>query len=180
MPKSPDERQQDNPWPEWPKTLKVDYGQEEAIELFGSDPREFLIMTKEILTAENDCGQKAVSGVRTVKINWEKDENGRFTPVEKRGTEKVWSADLILIAMGFLGPEEILIESSGLEQDNRSNVKAEYGDFKTNIKGVFAAGDMRRGQSLVVKAIDEGRKAAREVDKYLHVHVPFTEPNYGK
>jgi glutamate synthase (NADPH/NADH) small chain len=167
MPKSPDERQADNPWPEWPKTLKVDYGQEEAIELFGSDPREFLIMTKEILTAENDSGQKVVSGVRTVKISWKKDENGRFTPVEKTGTEKVWSADLILIAMGFLGPEAALIESSGLEQDNRSNIKADYGDFKTNLKGVFAAGDMRRGQSLVVNAIDEGRKAAREVDLYL-------------
>ena len=178
MPKSPDERQADNPWPEWPKTLKVDYGQEEAIELFGSDPREFLIMTKDILTAENDSGQKAVTGVRTVKINWEKDENGRFTPVEKAGTEKVWSADLILIAMGFLGPEETLIESSGLEQDNRSNIKADYGDFKTNLKGVFAAGDMRRGQSLVVNAIDEGRKAAREVDQYLQP--PFTEPIYGK
>lgn len=167
MPKSPDERQVNNPWPEWPKTLKVDYGQEEAIELFGSDPREFLIMTKEILTEEID-GQKKLRGVRTVKINWEKDENGRFTPVEKAGTEKVWPADLILIAMGFLGPEEKIIEAAGLEQDSRSNVKADYGDFKTNLKGVFAAGDMRRGQSLVVNAIDEGRKAAREVSEYLN------------
>lgn len=167
MPKSPSQRQTDNPWPEWPKTLKIDYGQEEAIEIFGSDPREFLIMTKEILTAENNSGKKVVSGVRTVRVSWEKDENGGFTPVEKADSEKVWSADLILIAMGFLGPEENLIKEAGLKQDNRSNVKAEYGVFKTNIEGVFAAGDMRRGQSLVVNAIDEGRKAAQEVDKYL-------------
>jgi glutamate synthase (NADPH/NADH) small chain len=167
MPKSPAERQADNPWPEWPKTLKTDYGQEEAIELFGSDPREFLIMTKEILTEDNDSSQKVVSGVKTVKINWAKDENGNFYPEEQEGTEKVWSADLILIAMGFLGPEATLVESAGLEKDGRSNVRAEYGDFKTNLEGVFAAGDMRRGQSLVVNAIDEGRKAAREVDEYL-------------
>ena len=166
MPTSPDERQLDNPWPEWPKTLKVDYGQQEAIELFGSDPREFLIMTKEILTEEID-GQKVLQGVRTVKINWEKNEDKRFVPVEQPGTEKVWPADIILIAMGFLGPEENIIEVAGLEQDSRSNVQAEYGDFKTNLEAVFAAGDMRRGQSLVVNAIDEGRKVAREVDCYL-------------
>ena len=166
MPRSPDEREVDNPWPEWPKTLKVDYGQQEAIELFGSDPREFLIMTKEILTEEVD-GQKIVDGVKTVKINWKKNDDNRFVPVEQPNTEKIWSADLILIAMGFLGPEEKLIEAARLEQDGHSNVKADYDDFKTNIKGVFAAGDMRRGQSLVVNAIDEGRKAAREVDQYL-------------
>lgn len=167
MPKSPAERQADNPWPEWPKTLKVDYGQEEAVEIFGFDPREFLIMTEEIISQEID-GQKTVSGVKTVKINWEKNENNRFVPVKRPATEKIWSADLIFIAMGFLGPEEQLIEAAGLEVDKRSNVKAEYGDFKTNIEGVFAAGDMRRGQSLVVNAIDEGRKTAVKVNEYLN------------
>ncbi|CCU78528.1 Glutamate synthase [NADPH] small chain [Halanaerobium saccharolyticum subsp. saccharolyticum DSM 6643] len=166
MPKAPDARQANNPWPEWPKTLKVDYGQEEAIEVFGSDPREFLIMTEEIIT-EEVAGQETVSGVKTIKINWEKNENNRFVPIKQADTQKIWPADLILIAMGFLGPENNLIKSAGLELDGRSNVKADYDDFKTNIEGVFAAGDMRRGQSLVVNAIDEGRKAAIKVDEYL-------------
>ena len=166
MPKAPDARQANNPWPEWPKTLKVDYGQEEAIEVFGSDPREFLIMTEEIIT-EEVAGQETVSGVKTIKINWEKNENNRFVPIKQADTQKIWPADLILIAMGFLGPEKNLIKSAGLELDGRSNVKADYDDFKTNIEGVFAAGDMRRGQSLVVNAIDEGRKAAIKVDEYL-------------
>jgi len=166
MPKSPAERQANNPWPEWPKTLKVDYGQEEAIEVFGSDLREFLIMTEKIITEEHN-GQKVIKGVKTVKINWEKNEDNRFVPIKQTDTEKIWPADLILIAMGFLGPEENLIESAGLEQDGRSNIKADYDDFKTNIDGIFAAGDMRRGQSLVVNAIDEGRKAAIKVNEYL-------------
>ena len=163
LPEPPKKRQLDNPWPEWPKTLKVDYGQEEAEELYGSDPREFLIMTKEIIKDE----EGKVSGVRAVKIHWDKDEAGDFVPVEVEGSEKVWPADLVLIAMGFLGPEETLIEDGKLAQDGRSNVKADYGDFRTNLTGVFAAGDMRRGQSLVVNAIDEGRKAAASIDQYL-------------
>lgn len=163
LPEPPKKRQLDNPWPEWPKTLKVDYGQEEAEELYGSDPREFLIMTKEIIKDE----EGKVSGVRAVKIHWDKDEAGNFVPVEIEGSEKVWPADLVLIAMGFLGPEETLIEDGKLAQDGRSNVKADYGDFRTNLAGVFAAGDMRRGQSLVVNAIDEGRKAAASIDQYL-------------
>ncbi|MFW5972162.1 MAG: glutamate synthase subunit beta [Bacillota bacterium] len=163
LPEPPLERQADNPWPEWPKTLKVDYGQKEAIELYGKDPREYLIMTKKFV-GDNDGNLKEV---HTVNVKWDKDENGRFFPVEIPGTEKVWSAELVLLAMGFLGPEETMIEELNLEQDGRSNVKAEYGDFKTNINGIFTAGDMRRGQSLVVWAINEGRGAAREVDKYL-------------
>lgn len=163
LPEPPKERQEDNPWPEWPKTLKVDYGQEEAEELYGSDPREFLIMTKEII--KDEAGH--LSGVRAVKIHWERDDEGNFKPVEETASEQVWPADLVLIAMGFLGPEETLIEDGDLEQDGRSNVKADYGDFRTNLEGVFAAGDMRRGQSLVVNAIDEGRKTAKSVDEYL-------------
>lgn len=164
LPEPPKERQEDNPWPEWPKTLKVDYGQEEAEELYGSDPREFLIMTKEII--KDEAGH--LSGVRAVKIHWERDDEGNFKPVEETASEQIWPADLVLIAMGFLGPEETLIEDGDLEQDGRSNVKADYGDFRTNLEGVFAAGDMRRGQSLVVNAIDEGRKAAKSVDEYLN------------
>lgn len=163
MPELPQERQPDNPWPEWPKVCKTDYGQEEAIALYGKDPREYLIMTKKFVGDEN--GQ--VKEVHTVKIKWQQDENGRYKPVEIPGTEKIWPAQLVLLAMGFLGPEETLVKEFGLEQDNRSNVKAEYGSFATNIEGVFAAGDMRRGQSLVVWAINEGRGAAREVDRYL-------------
>ena len=163
LPKPPVERAADNPWPEWPKTLKVDYGQEESIELYGKDPREYLIMTKKFV-GDQDGNLKEV---HTVKIKWDKDENGRFFPVEIPKTEQVWPAELVLLAMGFLGPEETMIEEIGIEQDQRSNINAKYGSFHTNIEGVFAAGDMRRGQSLVVWAINEGRGAAREVDKYL-------------
>lgn len=163
MPQPPKERQLNNPWPEWPKIEKLDYGQAEAKKLYGSDPREYLIMTKEIIKDESGH----VKALRTVKINWDKDENDNFIPVEREGTEKIWPADLVLIAMGFLGPEDSFISANALDQDQRSNVKAAYGDFRTNLEGVFAAGDMRRGQSLVVNAIDEGRKAAKSVDQYL-------------
>ncbi|MFW6035557.1 MAG: glutamate synthase subunit beta [Halothermotrichaceae bacterium] len=163
MPKPPMVRQTDNPWPEWPKTLKVDYGQEEAVSLYGKDPRQYQIMTKKFTGDENGNLQK----VHTVKVKWKKDENGRIQPVEIPGTEKIWSSQLVLLAMGFLGPDENMIKEVGLEQDQRSNIKAEYGKYLTNVDGIFAAGDMRRGQSLVVWAINEGRGAAREVDKYL-------------
>lgn len=164
MPQPPRERQADNPWPEWPKTLKLDYGQKEALELHGRDPREYLIMTKRFLADQKG----KLTGVETVKIKWEKDKDGRFNPVEIPGTKKTWPVQLVLLAMGFSGPEETLLEELGLEQDERSNVKAGYGDFATNVTGVFTAGDMRRGQSLVVWAIKEGREAAEEVDKYLN------------
>ncbi|MDP4179647.1 MAG: glutamate synthase subunit beta [Bacillota bacterium] len=163
MPEPPSERQSNNPWPEWPKVLKVDYGQEEAIALYGKDPREYCITTKKFVGDENGN----LKEVHTVKIEWKKDDNGRFVPVEIPGTEKVWPAQLVLLAMGFLGPEETILDSIGVEKDPRSNAKADYDKYATNIKGVFAAGDMRRGQSLVVWAINEGRGAARECDKYL-------------
>ncbi|KNY28217.1 glutamate synthase subunit beta [Pseudobacteroides cellulosolvens] len=163
MPEPPKERQPSNPWPEWPKVLKVDYGQEEAIALYGKDPREYCITTKKMVSDDNGN----VKEVHTVKVEWKKDDSGRFIPVEISGTEKVWAADLVLLAMGFLGPEETVLNSIGVEKDQRSNAKAEYGKFETNIKGVFTAGDMRRGQSLVVWAINEGRGAARECDKFL-------------
>lgn len=163
MPQPPVERKPDNPWPQWPKILKTDYGQEEAAALFGSDPRHYCITAKKFVGDENGN----LKEVHTVKVDWQKDASGRFVPVDIPGTEKVYPAQLVLLAMGFLGPEETAFKALNVEQDSRSNVKAEYGKFSTNVKGVFAAGDMRRGQSLVVWAINEGRGAARECDKYL-------------
>lgn len=164
MPEPPKERDNEtNPWPEWPKKLKVDYGQEEAISLYKKDPRNYNISTKKIVG--NEKGE--VKEIHTVEVCWTKDEVGRVIPKEIPGSEKVWKADLVIIAMGFLGPEDTVIDELKLERDNRSNVKAEYGIFKTNVEKLFAAGDMRRGQSLVVWAIQEGKLAAREVDKYL-------------
>jgi glutamate synthase (NADPH/NADH) small chain len=102
-----------------------------------------------------------------VQVEWAKDDKGRFIPKDVPGTEKVLPAQLVLLAMGFLGPEDQLLEQLRVERDERSNAKAEYGKFSTSVKGVFAAGDMRRGQSLIVWAINEGRAAARECDRYL-------------
>lgn len=163
MPQLPDHRLPSNPWPEWPKICKTDYGQEEAIALYGHDPRIYCITAKKFTGDENG----AVKEVHTVQVEWKKDANGRFIPAEIPGTEKVLPAQLVLLAMGFLGPEDTVVQQLGLERDARSNVKAEHGKHTTNVKGVFTAGDMRRGQSLVVWAINEGRNAARECDKYL-------------
>ncbi len=163
LPQPPFERAQDNPWPQWPKIFRVDYGQEEAATVFGRDPRIFCIMTKKFVGDENG----RVKELHTVQIEWEGGNNGRPRPVEVPGTEKVWPAQLVLLAMGFLGPEDALLDSLGVERDQRSNAKAQFGQFATSIEGVFAAGDMRRGQSLVVWAIKEGRGAARECDRYL-------------
>lgn len=162
MPKLPLSRGQDNPWPEWPKVQKTDYGQAEAAEMFGQDPRRYETSTKSL--QGNEQGQ--VTGVHTVRVEWNQVD-GRWIPVETPGSEQVLPADLVLLALGFAGPEAVLPEQLGLDQDERTNVKAELGDFRTNVKGVFAAGDMRRGQSLVVWAMYEGRLAAREVDRYL-------------
>jgi len=164
MPEPPKKRiEASNPWPEWPMKHKVDYGQEEAISLYGKDPRNYLISTKKIVG--NEKGE--VKEVETVEITWVKDASGRRVPQEVPGSEKVWKADLVLLAMGFLGPEDTIPSELMLERDSRSNVKAEYEVFETNVEKVFTAGDMRRGQSLVVWAIQEGKLVAREVDKYL-------------
>lgn len=162
LPEPPSERQPGNPWPQWPRVLKVDYGQEEAAELYGKDPREYCISTKKFVGDE----EGNLKEVLTVNVEWKKD-NGRFIPVEIPGTEKIWPAQLVLLAMGFLGPEDTVLEQLGVDRDPRSNARAEYGKYSTNIPKVFAAGDMRRGQSLVVWSINEGRGAAREVDKFL-------------
>ncbi|MBU6229520.1 MAG: glutamate synthase subunit beta [Cyanobacteria bacterium REEB459] len=163
MPQPPDHRAPNNPWPEWPKVYKMDYGQEEAAARFGTDPRTYLTTATHF---EGD-DQGRVKAVHTVQIQWGKDDQGRFTPQPIAGTEKAMPAQLVLLAMGFLGPEQPLLESLGLERDGRSNIKADPGQFTTSIPGVFAAGDCRRGQSLVVWAINEGRGAARECDRYL-------------
>ncbi len=163
LPKPPLERQPDNPWPEWPKTLKVDYGQEEAAAKFGSDPRIYLTTVKKFVGDANGALKELV----TVQIKWEKNDKGQFIPKEQPGTEKTISAQLVLLAMGFLGPEQALLKDLAVETDPRSNIKAEYGKYATSVKGVFAAGDCRRGQSLVVWAINEGREAARECDRFL-------------
>ncbi|MEY2788872.1 MAG: hypothetical protein RLZZ34_2015 [Verrucomicrobiota bacterium] len=163
LPKPPTERAKDNPWPEWPKTYKMDYGQEEAAAVYGADPRVYLTTAKKFLTDD----QGNVSGVHLVEIRWERNDKGQFTPVDVPGTDRVVPAQLVLLAMGFLGPEQPLLESLGLERDPRSNIKAEHGRFNTSIPKVFAAGDCRRGQSLVVWAFNEGRGAARECDRFL-------------
>jgi glutamate synthase (NADPH/NADH) small chain len=163
LPKAPEARPADNPWPQWPRIFRVDYGQEEAAAMFGEDPRRYRVTVVRLIGDENG----AVKGVRTVHVDWKKDAQGRMMPVNIPGTEQTLPAQLVLLAMGFLGPEDTLLDQLEISRDPRSNVKAEYGRFNTNVKGVFAAGDMRRGQSLVVWAINEGRAAARECDRYL-------------
>ncbi|MBX5436194.1 MAG: glutamate synthase subunit beta [Alicyclobacillaceae bacterium] len=161
--RGPATRSADNPWPQFPRVYKLDYGQEEARALFGADPRRYALSTKRFV----GDGDGHVRELHTVEVRWERGPDGRMVPVEIPGTERVWPAQLVLLAMGFLGPEDTMLEQLGVERDERSNVKAEFGRFATNVPGVFAAGDMRRGQSLVVWAIREGRGAARECDRYL-------------
>ena len=164
LPKPPDERASDNPWPQWPKVYKLDYGQEEAKAAFGSDPREYVVTAQKFI----DDGQGNVKAIQITNISWVRDEaSGRINPVPVEGSQREIPADLVLLAMGFLGPEDTVLADLKVERDPRSNAKAEHGKFTTNIKGVFAAGDMRRGQSLIVWAINEGRGAARAVDEYL-------------
>lgn len=163
LPKPPTERQPDNPWPEWPKIYRMDYGQQEAAATFGEDPRVYLTTAKQFEADAN--GQ--VQAVHTVEIEWAKNDEGRFVPKEIEGTEQVRPAQLVLLAMGFLGPEQPLLEQLGVERNARSNVSAEFNQYTTNVPKVFAAGDCRRGQSLVVWAFNEGRGVAREVDRFL-------------
>ncbi|MGA1204451.1 MAG: glutamate synthase subunit beta [Opitutales bacterium] len=163
LPKPPETRQDNNPWPEWPKVYKMDYGQQEAAALQGQDPRQYLVMTERFI----DDGKGNLTGLEIVDIEWAKNEQGQFVPVKKDGSRRTLPAQLVTLAMGFLGPEETAGDQLGLETDQRSNIKAEHQKYTTNVTGVFAAGDCRRGQSLVVWAINEGRGAAREVDRFL-------------
>src|SRR5260370_26600787 len=160
------ERAKENPWPEWPKVYKMDYGQEEAAAKFGGDPRVYLTTATKFVGDD----QGHVKEMHTVQIEWQKNDKGQFVPKEIAGTEKVRPAQLVLLAMGFLGPEQPLLEQLAVERDGRTNAKAEFEKYSTNVKGVFAAGDCRRGQSLIVWAFNEGRGAARECDRYLMGH----------
>ena len=163
LPQPPLTRAPDNPWPQWPRVYTHGYGQEEAMAVFGEDPRKYQVLT----TRFAGDAEGNVKELHTIRIEWVTGENGRPSFREVPGTEKVWSADLVFLALGFLGPEDNLLQQLNVERDERTNARAEYGKYKTNIEGVFAAGDARRGQSLIVWAINEGREAARECDRYL-------------
>lgn len=158
FPQPPQDRAANNPWPTWPKIFRVDYGHEEARIRQGDDPRVYSVSS--LCFIGNEQGQ--LTGVRTVEVVM---QDGKLENVP--GTEKDWPADLVFLAMGFLGPEHAVSDPLGLEYDERSNYRSEYGQYTTNIDKVFVAGDCRRGQSLVVRAINEGREAAREIDRYL-------------
>jgi glutamate synthase (NADPH/NADH) small chain len=162
LPRPPDERAADNPWPQWPKVFKVDYGQDEAKALWGEDPRQFLVLTKRFAGDENG----RVKALHVVQVEWTKGPDGRFGPKEVPGSERVIPADLVLLALGFVGPEKPLLQQLGVKLDDRGNVWTDDAKM-TSVPGVFAAGDVARGQSLVVWAIREGRLAAQSVDRYL-------------
>lgn len=164
MPKPPADRLPSNPWPEWPKILKTDYGQEEAIALFGHDPRIYQTTVEEFIKD----AKGNLKAVKTVKLEAKKDEKtGRMNMVPVKGSEEELKADLVLIAAGFLGSQEYVTNDFGVERNARTNVATAEGDYATSIERVFTCGDMHRGQSLVVWAIAEGRAAARAVDMSL-------------
>lgn len=176
LPQPPQIRAPGNPWPQWPRVFRVDYGHQEAAAKFGKDPRSYEVLTKRFIGDENGV----VKGLEIVRVHWEKDASGKFQFKEVEGSEEIIGADLVLLAMGFLGPEATVAEKLGLERDNRSNFKADYGRFATSVDGVFAAGDCRRGQSLVVWAISEGRQAAAQVDNYLSSSSDSQEEDFLK
>jgi NAD(P)H-dependent glutamate synthase small subunit len=160
--KPPEQRTDGNPWPEWPVILRTDYGHEEAKAKFGKDPRTYSILTKAFIGDD----QGHVKGLKTVNVKWVSDQ-GKMSLEEIPGSEKVWEADLVLLAMGFLGPEQYVVEGQNLDFDQRGNFQARHDIYATNVPGLFAAGDCRRGQSLVVWGIHEGRGAAEQIDDYL-------------
>lgn len=164
MPKPPVTRLDSNPWPEWPKVLKTDYGQEEAIAVFGADPRVYTTTVKEFIKD----AKGHIKGVKTVMLSSRKDpETGRMVMEQIPSSEKELKADLVLIAAGFLGSEEYVTKSFAVDVTERSNVATKPSGYATSKPGIFTAGDMHRGQSLVVWAIAEGRACAKEVDEYL-------------
>jgi glutamate synthase (NADPH/NADH) small chain len=162
MPKPPLERATNNPWPEFKRTLKVDYGQAEAIAVQGEDPRQYLQLTQKLTGVDGQVTHLHLTGIR-----WVENAQGQRQPEPVPGSERIMPADLVLLAMGFVGPEQDLLDQFGAERDARSNVAAGYGDYRTSVPGLYAAGDCRRGQSLIVWAINEGREAAREIDRDL-------------
>ncbi|XP_054735838.1 uncharacterized protein LOC129242928 [Anastrepha obliqua] len=173
LPEPPKHRAIDNPWPQWPKVFRVDYGHEEVRVKFGNDPRQYCTTTKELIGEEG-----SIKALKTVQVKWDKTSSGQWSMSEVPGSEKNYPADLVLLAMGFLGPEKSLPCEIGLDLDARGNIKSSNGLFGTSNSKVFAAGDCRRGQSLVVWAITEGRQAARQIDSYL-MGVPSSLPGPG-
>lgn len=164
MPKLPDERTASNPWPEWPRVCKTDYGQEEAVAVFGKDPRVYQTTVKEFVTDKSGKLKK----VKLIRLEAKKDEKtGRMNMEQIPGSEFELPADIVLIAAGFLGAQEYVAKAFGVKLDARTNVQTAPGEYKTDVDKVFTAGDMHRGQSLVVWGINEGRHAAKEVDRFL-------------
>ncbi|KAI8338965.1 hypothetical protein BC941DRAFT_469147 [Chlamydoabsidia padenii] len=172
LPQPPSSRANDNPWPQFARVFKVDYGHSEVQAHFGNDPREYCVLSKEFI---ND-GQGNIKGINTVRVEWTKDDAGRWAMKEVEGSEQFFQADLVLLSMGFLGPEEAVVKQLQLKQDGRTNVETFKGKYSTALPGVFAAGDCRRGQSLIVHGINEGRQCAREIDLFLagSTYLPMT------
>lgn len=163
LPQPPAARAKDNPWPQFPRVFKQDYGHSEVQAHFGKDPREYSIVTKEFVSD----GNGKVKGLNTIRVEWSQDASGRWSMKELAGTEQYFQADLVLLSMGFMGPEAELLKAVGVKLDGRSNIETPKSSYKTSVSNVFAAGDARRGQSLIVWGINEGRQCAREVDEYL-------------
>ena len=163
LPRPPVARAPDNPWPEWPLILRTSYGHEEAIVRDGKDPRQYCVLSQEFI----DDGQGQVAGIRSVRVKWTKNSDGRWNMSPLPNSEQEWKAQYIFLAMGYSGPESTLIKQLRLSTDQHHNIRASFGVYKTNINNIFAAGDCRRGQSLVVWGIREGREAAREIDCFL-------------
>ncbi|RPB15543.1 putative glutamate synthase Glt1 [Morchella conica CCBAS932] len=161
LPQPPNERARDNPWPQWPKVYRIDYGHSEVKAQYGKDPREYCVMSKEFVSD----GNGHVKGINTVRVEWTRSARGGWDMKKVEGSEKFFPADLVLLSMGFLGPEDRAL--GDIERDPRKNVKTPPGGYSTSEEGLFAAGDCRRGQSLIVWGINEGRQCAREVDQYL-------------
>ncbi|KAI9859258.1 MAG: glutamate synthase [NADH] [Trichoglossum hirsutum] len=162
LPQPPPERARDNPWPQWPRIYRIDYGHSEVKAHHGKDPREYCVMSKEFVSD----GDGRVKGINTIRVDWTKGSQGGWDMKQVEGTEQYFPADLVLLSMGFLGPEDRLL-GNGIEKDARKNIKTPPGQYSTSLPGVFAAGDCRRGQSLIVWGINEGRQCAREVDQFL-------------
>ncbi|KAI5800231.1 glutamate synthase [Peziza echinospora] len=161
LPQPPQERADDNPWPQWPRIYRIDYGHSEVKTHHGRDPREYCVMSKEFV----GDGEGNVRGINTVRVEWTRSARGGWDMKQVDGSEQYFEADLVLLSMGFLGPEDRVLEN--VEKDGRKNVKTPPGQYCTSLPGVFAAGDCRRGQSLIVWGINEGRMCAREVDQFL-------------
>ena len=191
LPKPSDTRKPENPWPQWPLIFRVDYGHEEAAHKFGADPRTYGISTTEFIVEENAAGIKFVTGLKTVSVEWTKDEKGAWKMNNVPNSEEIHGCDLIILAMGFVGPERVsslghsncdtiifqtVVEQLKLKCDPRSNILTDKDKYNSSVSKIFAAGDCRRGQSLVVWAIHEGRQAARQVDHFLMGHTNLAGP----